>query len=156
MNADGVPTRNEPEGSSGAPAHAINRTQGLALGFFMLAWLVLGLFLLLSQAVREVTLPRALGTSTVAVLAFLAGLLGFLAVLGFGVTRRWRWLFWLLLLAFAAGLARVPVTILQLSGHLSAEGPDWYLVVQGAAGVVQVGLACAMFAGYRRAGPWGA
>ena len=33
-------------------------------------------------------------------LAFLAALLAFLAVLGVGVVRRWRWLFWLLLLAF--------------------------------------------------------
>ena len=90
------------------------------------------------------------------ILAFMALLLGFLTVLALGVVRRWRWLFWLLLLAFAAGVLRVPVAVLQLSGQMAPEGPDWYVVLQGALGVVQVGLAVAMFAGYRRAGPWGA
>jgi hypothetical protein len=156
VSADGMAARNETEGRSIAGIHAINRTQGLVLGFFILAWMTLAVILLLSSSVRDVTLPRVLGTGTPAVLAFLVGLLAFLAVLGIGVTRRWRWLFWLLFLAFAAGLARVPVTILQLAGQLSPEGPDWYLVLQGVAGVVQVGLACAMFTGYRRAGPWGA
>lgn len=151
-----MPARNETEHSSVAPTHAINRTQRLVFGFFVLAWMTLAVSLLWSSAVREATLPAVLGTGPRAVLAFLVGLLGFLTVLGIGVTRRWRWLFWLLFLAFAAGLLRVPVTILQLSGRLSPEGPDWYLVLQGVAGVVQVGLACAMYAGYRRAGPWGA
>jgi hypothetical protein len=72
------------------------------------------------------------------------------------VVRRWRWLFWLLLLAFAIGLVRVPLAVLQLSGRLAPEGPDWYVVLQGAIGVVQVGLAYTMFAGYRRSGRWGA
>jgi hypothetical protein len=39
---------------------------------------------------------------------------------------------------------------------MAPEGPNWYIVVQGVIGVIQVGLAVAMFAGYRRAGPWGA
>jgi hypothetical protein len=82
-------------------------------------------------------------------------LLGFVAVLGTGVVRRWRWLFWVLLVAFAAGLVRVPLAVLQLSGRMAPEGPDWYVVLQGVIGVVQVGIAYAMFTGYRRAGPWG-
>jgi len=39
---------------------------------------------------------------------------------------------------------------------MAPEGPDWYIVVQGVIGVIQMGLAVAMLAGYRRSGPWGA
>jgi len=77
-------------------------------------------------------------------------------VLGIGVVRRWRWLFWLLLLAFAAGALRVPVAALQLSGRITPQGPDWYVVLQAAIGAVQVGMAYLMYLGYRRSGPWGA
>ncbi len=134
----------------------INRTQGIVLGFFALAWLVLAVILGLSRAVREATLGGTPGDAVPSALAFLVTLLAFLAVLGVGVVRRWRWLFWLLLLAFGVGVVRVPLAVLQLSGEMAPEGPDWYVVVQGISGVVQVGLACAMFVGYRRAGPWGA
>lgn len=134
----------------------INRTQGLVLGFFVLAWVLLAVILALSEAVREVTLRGMPASGTRGTLAFLAALLAFLGVLGVGVVRRWRLLFWLLLLAFAVGLVRVPLAVLQLSGRVAPEGPDWYVVLQAVIGVVQVGLAYAMFAGYRRAGPWGA
>ena len=134
----------------------INRTQSLVLGFFVLAWVMLAVILAFSPAVREVTLRRMPGSSTVATLAFLAALLAFMAVLGIGVVRRWRWLFWLIVLAFAVGLVRVPLAVLQLSGQMAPEGPDWYVVLQGVVGVVQVVLAYVMVAGYRRAGPWGA
>jgi hypothetical protein len=106
--------------------------------------------------VREVTLRGMPASGTRGTLAFLAALLAFLGALGVGVVRRWRLLFWLLLLAFAVGLVRVPLAVLQLSGRVAPEGPDWYVVLQAVIGVVQVGLAYAMFAGYRRAGPWGA
>lgn len=133
----------------------VNRTQGLVLGFFVLAWVTLAVMLALSQAVREVTVRRMLGTGTPMIVAFMVALLGFLTVLAIGVLRRWRWLFWLVLVAFAAGLARVPLAVLQLSGQMAPEGPDWYVVLQAVIGVIQTGLAVAMFAGYRRAGPWG-
>jgi hypothetical protein len=139
-----------------APSLAVNRTQGLVLGFFVVAWVGLATILVLSQSVREVTLHRMPGSGTPAVLGFMTGLAGFLTVLGIGVVKRWRWLFWMLILAFAAGLVRVPVAFLQLSGRLSPEGPTWYVVLQGASGVAQGGIALAMLAGHRRAGPWGA
>jgi len=134
----------------------INRTQGLVLGFFASAWVMLALILACSQAVRTETLRKMPADGALATLAFLAGLLAFLTLLGIGVVRRWRWLFWVLLVAFAAGVARLPVAVLQLSGQIRPEGPDWYVVLQGVIGAVQVGLAWVMFAGYRRAGPWGA
>ena len=134
----------------------MNRTQTLVVAFFLCAWISLIAFLVASPAVREVTVNRMPGSGTSTIIAFVVALSGFLTVLAIGVLRRWRWLFWLLLVAFAAGLARVPIAVLQLSGRMAPEGPNWYIVVQGVIGVIQVGLAVVMFAGYRRAGPWGA
>jgi hypothetical protein len=73
-----------------------------------------------------------------------------------GVIRRWRWTFWLILVAFLAGVLRVPISILQLTGVLDADFPNWYLVFQGFIGLVQFGIGLVMVAGYRKAGVWGA
>jgi hypothetical protein len=72
-----------------------------------------------------------------------------------GVVRRWRWVFWLVLLAFLAGALRVPVAILELAGLLPAAAPGWYVVLQGGLGLVQLALGLGLLAGYRRAGIWG-
>jgi hypothetical protein len=153
----GQPTaQNRAKGDAVARPLAINQTQGLVLGFFVLAWVALAVMLALSASIREVTVRRMPGTGTPTIIAFLVTLLGFLTVLTIGVLRQWRWLFWLLLLAFSAGLVRVPLAALQLSGQMTPEGPEWYIVVQAVIGVIQTALAAAMFAGYRRAGPWGA
>jgi hypothetical protein len=133
----------------------INRTQGLVLGFFVVAWIALVVILAASADVREVTVRRLPGSEAAAIAGFVAALFAFLTVLSIGVVRRWRWVFWLILLAFAAGLVRIPVAILQLSGRMVPEGPDWYILLQGAIGAVQVAVAVAMFVGYRRSGPWG-
>ena len=133
----------------------INRTQGLVLGFFLLVWVALAVILAFSVEVRDVIIGRLPGAGTPVVVGFLVALLAFLVLLAIGVMRRWRWAFWLILLAFAAGVIRVPVAVLQLSGQMPPEGPDWYVVLQGVIGAVQVVIAVAMFAGYRRNGPWG-
>jgi hypothetical protein len=88
----------------------------------------------MSPAVREVTVRRVPRTGTPAVVTSAVLLLGFLTVLAIGALRRWRRLYWLLLLAFAGGLARLPIAVLQLSGGTAPEGPDWYIVVQGVIG----------------------
>jgi hypothetical protein len=135
---------------------AINRTQGLVVGFFAVAWIALVVMLAASGDVRDVALRRMPGAGAPAVVGFSVALLAFLTVLAIGVLRRWRWLFWLILVAFAAGVLRVPVAVLQLSGRIAPDGPDWYVLVQGVVGVIQVAVALAMFVGYRRSGPWGA
>jgi hypothetical protein len=88
--------------------------------------------------------------------AFLLALAAFIVVLSVSVLRRWRWAFWLILVAFLAGVLRVPVAILQLTGVLSASAPAWYVVFQGLIGVAQLAIGLAMLAGYRRSGVWGA
>jgi hypothetical protein len=84
------------------------------------------------------------------------GLSGFVGLLAVGVVRRWNWAFWLILVAFLLGVLRVPVSVLQLTGVLAANGPAWYVVFQGLLGVAQFGIGLVMMADYRRSGTWGA
>ena len=58
-------------------------------------------------------------------------------------------------MAFFAGVLRVPVAVLQLTGVLAADVPAWYVIFQGVIGLVQVAISLAMLAGYRRSGVWG-
>src|SRR6266702_5530199 len=57
---------------------------------------------------------------------FLVALLGFIAVVIVGVVRHWRWLFWLLLVAFGFSILQIPATILQLIGVVPDSFPAWY------------------------------
>jgi hypothetical protein len=133
----------------------VNRTQALVLGFFGVALVSLLVLLVVAPDVYEQAL-RLPGGSGVAEVAFLAVLTGFLGLLTVGVLRRWRWTFWLVLVAFLAGVLRVPVAVLQLTGILPADVPAWYVLFQGVIGLAQVAIGLAMLTGYRRAGVWGA
>jgi hypothetical protein len=132
----------------------VNRTQALVLGFFLLAWTSLLVILVTAREVYDQALGLPTGDRT-AELGFLAALTGFIALLTIGVVRRWRWMFWLILVAFLAGVLRVPVAILQLTGVLAADGPTWYVTFQGLIGLAQLAIGLAMLAGYRRSGLWG-
>jgi hypothetical protein len=133
----------------------VNRTQALVLGFFGVALASLLVILVAAPDVYDQAL-RLPDRSRVAEVAFLAVLTGFLGLLTVGVLRRWRWIFWLILVAFLAGVLRVPVAILQLTGVLAADVPTWYVLFQGVIGLAQVAIGLAMLVGYRRAGVWGA
>jgi hypothetical protein len=136
----------------------VNRPQGLVLGFFLLAWVALVVLRAAASDVfaRALRLPPGAGGRGAATAGFLAALSAFLILLGVGVVRRWRWTFWLVLVAFLAGGLRVPVAALELAGLLPAAAPGWYLALQGVLGLVQLGLGLVLLAGYRRAGIWGA
>jgi hypothetical protein len=134
----------------------VNRTQALVLGFFLMVLASLVVILAVAPEVYDKALRLPPSWPRWAALAFLAALTVFIALLSVGVLRRWRWTFWLVLVAFLAGVLRVPVAILQLTGVLAADGPAWYVVFQGLLGVVQVVIGLVMVAGYRRAGVWGA
>jgi hypothetical protein len=132
----------------------VNRTQALVLGFFVVALASLLVILavapdLYDQALR---LPEGSGVAEV---AFFAALTAFLGLLSLGVLRCWRWTFWLVLVAFLAGILRVPVAVLQLTGVLAADVPTGYVTFQGVIGLAQVAIGLAMLAGYRRSGVWG-
>ena len=131
----------------------INRTQAIVLGFFLVVWATL----MVLFAVVPGDYYRAMNLSSAgAGLLFLVGISAFIALLGVGVLRRWRWMFWLIAIAFLFGVLRVPATFLMLEGVLPADGPTWYVLYQGVLGVVQFAIAVLMLVGYRRAGTWGA
>jgi hypothetical protein len=134
----------------------VNRTQALVLAFFLLVLASLVVILAVAPEVYDQALRLPPSWPPGAAIAFVAALTVFIALLSVGVLRRWRWTFWLVLVAFLAGVVRVPVAILQLTGVLVADGPAWYVVFQGLLGVIQVMTGLVMVAGYRRAGVWGA
>lgn len=136
----------------------MNRTKALVLAQLAVYWVIVVVLLvaardvydsILSQAVRFSGDPRPAEIGTVLVLTAL------LAVLASGIIRGWRWLFWLILIAFLAGILRVPASALELARILPNEDPAWYVVLQAVIGAVQFLVALAMLAGYRKAGVWG-
>ena len=133
----------------------INRTQALVLGFSLLAWLGLIGVLVAAPDLLGGAL-RARGGGDTAEFAFVVVISALIGLLGVGIVRRWRWMFWLVLAAFLAGVLRVPASVLELMGALPSAGPAWYTLVQAAVGLVQFAIGLAMLSGLRRGGVWGA
>ena len=133
----------------------VNRTQALVLGFFLVVWVSLLAILMMAPEVYDQALSLP-GDGGAAEIAFLIALTGFITLLAVSVVRRWRWAFWLIMVAFLAGVLRVPVAILQLTGALPVDTPPWYVAFQGLIGLAQLAIGLAMLAGYRRSGVWGA
>jgi hypothetical protein len=133
----------------------LNRTQKLVLGFLVVVLLSVVVIRLAAPEVYDQALRLPPGQRRWES-GFLVALAGLIAVLAVGVVRRWRWTFWGVMVAFLAGVLRVPVAIAQLVGLLSADAPSWYVLFQGLLGVVQFAIGLAMVSGYRRAGIWGA
>jgi len=126
-------------------------TQRVVAGFFIGVWVLLvGL-----RFAAADTLHAALGIDEPAASIFIAAISVLIAVLLVGTVRRWRWLFWLVLLACLGGAIRVPASALELGGVISTTLPSWYVALQGGIGVTQVVVAVLMVRGYRRAGIWG-
>jgi hypothetical protein len=142
--------------SFGRARRILNRTQLLALGFFVVVWIALVAILALSPDLYAQTLRQVPGDIRMIEAVFLAVLSALIAVLVIGIVRRWRWAFWLIFVAFLFGVLRLPTFVLQLAGQMPATGPTWYEALQGLIGVVQFLIALAMFSGYRKAGVWGA
>jgi hypothetical protein len=134
---------------------AVNRTQRLVLGFVVLTWLALVVILLVSPEIYDASVGATGARRRLVDAGILVALTAPLALLGLAVVRRWRWAFWIVLVAFFAGLLRVPAAVLELTGHLATSDPAWYVVLQAVLGVVQFLIAIAMLAGYRKSGVWG-
>jgi hypothetical protein len=133
----------------------VNRTQRLVLGFLVLVVISVLAIRVAAPQVYDQALRLPSGQRRWQSI-FLAALVAFIVVLAIGVLRRWRWIFWLITVAFLAGLLRVPVVVMQLTGLLAADTPAWYLLFQGLLGLLQFVIGVAMVAGYRRGGIWGA
>ena len=85
---------------------------------------------------------------------FLVALLVFIATLCVGVARRWRWLFWLALVAFLVAPLEIPAGILQLLNVLPIQQPAWYVLLRMATSVVEFALGVWMLLAWRRCGVW--
>ena len=133
----------------------LNRIQALVLGFFLIALGSLVIIRVAAPDVYEQALNFPPSWPRWAKTAFLIALAAFLAFVSVGVLHRWRWAFWLILIAFLAGVLRVPAAILQLTNVLPARTPNWYVVFQGLIGLVQLAIGLAMLADYRTYGCWG-
>ena len=134
----------------------MSRTQSLVLGFFAFAWISLVVILLVEPTIYDSAMKLPAVKHPLADLAFLGGISAFIALLSGGVLRRWRWAFWLILVAFLIGGAlRIPASVLALSGVLAPAGPVWYVVFQALLGLIQVAIGLFMLSGWRQAGPWG-
>ena len=92
------------------------------------------------------------GAQRIVEIVFVVALTAFIVLLSIGVLRRWRWTFWLILIAFLFGVLRIPVAVLQLSGQMTPDGPPWFVILQGVIGVfgVRHGLVEFCMAGLRR------
>lgn len=136
--------------------YMINRTKGLVLALFAAYWLIVVVVLVTARDVYDQQFPVKLSgdrrPAEIGVLLVLTALFG---VLSTGIIRNWRWTFWLILVAFMAGILRAPISALQLTGAVPAQGPAWFVVLQVVVGLVQFVIGLAMFAGYRKAGIWG-
>jgi hypothetical protein len=131
----------------------LTRAQRLVLGFFALAWLSLLIILVAAPGIYDTALHLP-GEAKGAQVAFVAAISAFLVLLGVGVVRRWRWVFWLILIAFLAGVLRVPVALLEIAGVIPTTDPTWYVVFQMLLGLVQCVIGVTMLVGYRSGGMW--
>lgn len=85
---------------------------------------------------------------------FLVCLVVFLAILSVGVVRHWRWLFWLLLVAFGGSVLQIPTALLQLTGLLPDPIPIWYSLLRMGVSIVELWIAVWMICIYRYGGIW--
>ena len=133
----------------------INRLQALVLGFLVMAWISVVAILVAAPEVYEQRLRSLPGAQRIVEIVFVIALTAFIVLLSIGVLRRWRWTFWLILIAFLFGVLRIPVAVLQLSGQMTPDGPVWYVILQGVLGLAQVLIAGVMVLGCRRSGVLG-
>jgi hypothetical protein len=127
------------------------------IAFFILAALSLLVVYLADPAMYTQSLSLTSSPAErypVLVTLFLVGVFAVIALLILGVVRHWRWLFWLILIAFASSIIQIPVEGLQLLGVFPNPYPVWYCLFRGGVGLIELGLAFWMIQTYRHQGVW--
>ena len=132
----------------------MNPMKALVLSLFAAYWILVVLILVFARDVAD-QVVRLSGDQRPTEIAYFLVFTALLALLSTGVVRGWRWTFWLILVAFFAGILRVPASVMQLAGNIPAQGPPWYVVLQAVVGLTQFIIALVLVAGYREAGTWG-
>jgi hypothetical protein len=133
------------------------RLERAMIAFFILAALSLLVVYLADPTIYANSLslsPSPADRYPVPVTLFLVGILVLITLLSFGVVRHWRWLFWLMLVAFASSALQIPVTFLQITDVLPTADPLWYSLFRMGVAVVELALAVWMISIYRREGVW--
>lgn len=136
-----------------------DRLQAVLIGFFASAAVLLITTYSVVPTVYTGTVPLdadTLARRPPSLTLFVAAILAAVAMLIVGIARRWRWVFWCVLIACASAVLHLPVTLLQLAGKLSGHPSVWYETVQVCAEAMQVGIAIWMVRVHRRGGVWGA
>jgi len=133
------------------------RLQRVLIVFFVLAVLFALVVYIADPSIYVKTLslaPFPVDRYPLPVTLFLVGLVVFLVILSVGVVRHWRWLFWLLLVAFGASVLQIPAAIFQFAGVLPDPYPLWYSLIRMGVAIVEIGIAVWMIRIYRHAGVW--
>jgi hypothetical protein len=133
------------------------RLQRLLIAFFLLATLFLLVVYVADPSIYTNTLLLASSPTDrypLPITLFLIALLAFIAVLLVGIVHHWRWLFWLLLVAFGAMVLEIPATVLQLTGVLPNLFPVWYSLCRMGVSIIAVLIAIWMARIYRHYGVW--
>ena len=135
----------------------MRRLERILLAFFLLATLFLLVVYFAAPSIYTNTLllePSPTDRYPFPATLFLVGILVFIAVLIVGVVQHWRWLFWLLLVAFGFMILEIPATILQLTGVVPSLFPVWYSLCRMSVAIIAVVIAVWMIHIYRHYGVW--
>src|SRR5438034_9466827 len=142
-----------------APTHHFMRVrlEIAVIAFFIFAALSLLVVYVAAPAIYAHSLALTSSPTDrypVPVTLFLVGILAGIALLILGVVRHWRWVFWLMLVAFASSALHIPVTLLQMTSVLPSSDPLWYGLFRMGVAVVELALAVWMIHIYRYEGVW--
>jgi hypothetical protein len=141
------------------PTHHFSRVrlEITVIAFFIFAALSLLMVYLAAPAIYAHSLTLTSSPTDrypVPVTLFLVGILAGIALLILGVVCHWRWVLWLMLVAFASSALHIPVTLLQMTGVLPSSDPLWYGLFRMGVAVVELALAVWMIHTYRYEGVW--
>ncbi len=133
------------------------KLEPLLIAFFLLAALSLCVVYLADPSIYTAMLlltPAPGDRYPLLATLLLLVILVFIAVLILGVLRHWRWLFWLLLIAFGCSILEIPATLLQLADLVPGRLPLWYSLSRMGVALIEGVIAVWMLQLYRRAGVW--
>jgi hypothetical protein len=133
------------------------RLERVLIAFFVLSALFVVVVYIAAPSIYTNTLllkPSPADRYPLPATLFLFALLVFIAVLIVGILHHWRWLFWLLMIAFSFMILEIPATILQLTGVLPNLFPVWYSLCRMGVALITVGIAVWMVQIYRQYGVW--
>jgi hypothetical protein len=139
------------------PKVPMQRLEKSLLAFFGLLIVSLLIIFAAQPAIYTMTLSPGLAATErypLPAILFLVALVTFVSMLMYGVVHHWRWLFWLILVAFTGSMIQIPVEFLQLVGTLPNQFPVWYGLFRAGVGVIELGFAIWMIQTYRHSGVW--